>query len=445
LTPAASRKINSLHLPFQRWLILTQYYHPEPGAPQIRLRALARELTRMGCQVEVMTAMPNYPEGRIDDEYRGKLFCKDNVDGIPVHRQWLYAAAGRRPLRRLGCYLSFSAGAAARLPFLGNPDVVFVEAQPVTLAFAGYLNLLLRGIPYIYNTPDLQVEIAGDRKWISLDPLIRAAGRMEEFLMKHAFCVSTVTNAFVDHFVETRAIPRHRITMLPNGADTVALRPLPPDQDYARQLGVEGKTVFTYAGTHAPYHGLEILLDVAAQLRDRPDIVLLMVGRGPLRAQIQQQAVARGLTNLIFRDSPFEDMARLMSISRASIATLSPMQAAAKMRLSKVMPALACGVPVLYVGHGESAQMLDACRCGRTISPGDAAACVRAIREMAESPRDCREMGRRGRALAESEFSWTSIVERWVRQLQLIKAGQDPWEEKLPPASFPISNEAVAS
>src|SRR5665213_1509364 len=101
----AFHQMNPSHPPFQRWLILTQYYHPEPGAPQIRLRALARELTRMGCDVEVLTAMPNYPDGRISEAYRGKLFCNDVIDGIPVHRQWLYAAAGRQPLRRLACYM----------------------------------------------------------------------------------------------------------------------------------------------------------------------------------------------------------------------------------------------------------------------------------------------------------------------------------------------------
>jgi len=32
---------------FRDWLIVTQYYHPEAGAPQIRLRALVKELTRL--------------------------------------------------------------------------------------------------------------------------------------------------------------------------------------------------------------------------------------------------------------------------------------------------------------------------------------------------------------------------------------------------------------
>jgi putative colanic acid biosynthesis glycosyltransferase WcaI len=129
----------------------------------------------------------------------------------------------------------------------------------------------------------------------------------------------------------------------------------------------------------------------------------------------------------VFRDSPFEDMARLMSLTTASIATLSRMKAASKMRLSKVMPALACGVPMLYVGHGESAQILEAYQCGRTVAPGDAAACARAISEIADSPAECAAMGGNGRKLAVAEFSWPMIVERWIQQLQLVNRGLDPW------------------
>ena len=86
---------------FKSALILTQYYPPEPGAPQIRLRALARELSRLGVKVEVLTGMPNYPMGRIFDGYRGKLWMAEEIDGIKVRRVWLFPAAGRGSLKRL--------------------------------------------------------------------------------------------------------------------------------------------------------------------------------------------------------------------------------------------------------------------------------------------------------------------------------------------------------
>ena len=48
------------------FLILTQYFPPETGAPQVRLAAMIRELLRLGHTVEVVTALPNYPEGQIE-------------------------------------------------------------------------------------------------------------------------------------------------------------------------------------------------------------------------------------------------------------------------------------------------------------------------------------------------------------------------------------------
>lgn len=405
---------------FQRWLILTQYYHPEPGAPQIRLRAMIRELVRRGCDVEVLTALPNYPSGKIFPEYRGRLLMNEVVDGVPVHRQWVYAATGRRPLSRLLCYTSFSIGAILRTPTF-NPDVVFVEAQPLTLALAGYVTRILRKIPYIYNTPDLQVEIAGEKRWLPAAALVSGAARLETFLMRNAFCVSTVTDAFIEHFATNRGIDRQHITFLPNGADVEQLRPLSPDREYACRLGIQGKTAFVYAGTHAPYQGLELILDAAERLRDRKDIVILMVGDGPLRAPLREKAAAMRLENVLFRESPFSEMARLMSLATASIATLSDMQAAAKMRLSKVVPPLACGVPVVYVGAGESAAMLRRYDCGRVIDDRSPEHFAATLRQLADAPELCRAMGQRGRALATSELSWPIIVERWLDQLSALR------------------------
>jgi hypothetical protein len=58
-------QIAAVNMMIRRMLILTQYSHPEPGAPQVRLRAMAKELRARGVEVTVLTGMPNYPLGRI--------------------------------------------------------------------------------------------------------------------------------------------------------------------------------------------------------------------------------------------------------------------------------------------------------------------------------------------------------------------------------------------
>ena len=156
-------------------LVLTQYYAPESGAPAIRLRAMVLELKRLGCCVRVITGMPNYPIGKIYSGYEGRLTQADEIDSVPIRRMWLYPASGRSAVRRFLNYLSFTATGALALLFQGGVDLVFVEAQPITLALPAFLNRLIRGVPYVYNTPDLQVEYAAEDRWVGLRLLIRSA------------------------------------------------------------------------------------------------------------------------------------------------------------------------------------------------------------------------------------------------------------------------------
>jgi glycosyltransferase involved in cell wall biosynthesis len=402
---------------FRDWLIVTQYYHPEPGAPQIRLRALAKELTRLGRRVTVLTGMPNYPDGVIYEGYRGKLSMTDKVDGIQVKRIWLYPAGGKNPFKRLLNYLSFTFHTLFYLSLARRKHIVFIEAQPITLAVYGLFARWLYKVPYVYNTPDLQVEIASERGWVGRS-FVRLAVWLETYLMKQAYSVSTVTHAFIEHFIKARGVPKERMSFLPNGVDLEHLRPLPYDETYARKMGVVGKKVLTYAGTHADYQGLDVILDAAKLLKHRSDIVFLMVGKGPERQRLIDRAKSEGITNVLFKDSPFEEVSLLMSVSYGFLVVLRDIPAAKKMRLSKTFPPLACGVPVIYAGVGESADIIRKHDCGIVSLPENAASLAAAVLELVDAPERRGAFSKAGLKLVEREFSWKTIVSSWLQQLE---------------------------
>jgi colanic acid biosynthesis glycosyl transferase WcaI len=104
-----------------RFLILTQYYPPEIGAPQVRLSALSRELVRQGHRAEVVTAHPNHPLGRIFPGHSNVLYRRESLDGITVHRTWVYPAVGSG-LKRLWNYLSFTLTCSIGLFRAERPD-----------------------------------------------------------------------------------------------------------------------------------------------------------------------------------------------------------------------------------------------------------------------------------------------------------------------------------
>ena len=90
-----------------RILIHTQYYPPEMGAPQVRLSELAKRFVERGHEVFTLTAMPNYPIGRIYEGYGG-FFRREEQDGVTVVRSYVYPANGTKIRSRLANYFSFA-------------------------------------------------------------------------------------------------------------------------------------------------------------------------------------------------------------------------------------------------------------------------------------------------------------------------------------------------
>jgi colanic acid biosynthesis glycosyl transferase WcaI len=410
----------------QRWLILTQYYAPEMGAPQIRLRSFAHELRKLGIDVSVLTAMPNYPLGKIFDGYSGRWSASEEIDGIPVKRLWVFASNNRSGPARIANYCSFALSALSML-FGPRPDVLFVESQPLPLGIVALMMKWLRGVPYVYNVPDLQIDVARQLGFLR-GPMLNLAFRFENMLLKNAWKVSTVTHAFIEHFI-SRGVPSENITFLPNGADTTLMKPQPPSPELLNRLRLHGKKVIVSVGTMAYYQALDTIVEAAERLAVHPEFVVLMVGNGPERERIQALVKSKGLTNVRFPRISYEESAQLYSIASAAVATFRNVDVARRMRPSKLFPALSCGVPVIFSGCGEAAELIERNECGITVPPEDSSALAEAMMKLADNSALRERLGCNGRALVEREYSWSGIVERWLAGMKSARSATSVGDE----------------
>jgi glycosyltransferase involved in cell wall biosynthesis len=383
---------------------------------------MVRELRRSGIEVDVLTSMPNYPRGETFPGYRNRITLREAIDGVSVRRVWIYPGSGRSPWVRLLNYLSFTLMALPFALFGRRYDVVFVEAQPLSLGVIGLVMKWFRRVPYVFNLPDLQVDVARQLGFIRGEIFLGLASWLETFFMTQSWKVSTVTRGFMEH-LHGRGLSRKQITYLPNGADTEFLQPKAECHDLLERWELHGKKVFLYVGTHAYYHGLDTIIHAARSLQDQRDIAFLMVGDGPERQRIVSLAAEFGLSNVVFGRSSYEEMADLYSIGYASIATLRDVPVARSMRLSKIFPSLSCAVPVLYSGFGEAAEFLENNGCGIAVAPEDPEELARAIRSLASDDERRAAMGRAGRKVVEERYSWKTLVQAWVREL---REGEEP-------------------
>jgi glycosyltransferase involved in cell wall biosynthesis len=112
-----------------------------------------------------------------------------------------------------------------------------------------------------------------------------------------------------------------------------------------------------------------------------------------------------------------------MSISYGFLVVLRDIPAAKKMRLSKTFPPLACGVPVIYSGVGESAEIIRKNDCGIVVLPEDPAALAEAVLQLVDAPERRDAYSKAGLELVEREFSWKTIVSTWLQQLEGCHSG----------------------
>jgi len=403
----------------KNWLILTQYFPPELGAPQIRLSSMIEELRNHNIIPDVLTAMPNYPKGKLFDGYKNKFILNEKYNEISVKRTWIYAATGKSAIPRLLNYFSFTLTAALAALTGPKPEVIFLESQPLSLGVVALLMKWIRKVPYIYNIPDLQIEVAKQMDFMGNKTFLNLSNKLETYLMKNSWKVSTVTEAFMKHINEHNGIDKNKITFLPNGADTNFLKPKPPNKELLSKWNINNQKVFVYVGTHAFYHGLDVIVETAALLKNNEEILFLMIGDGPERKRIIEKAQTLKLKNIKFEQSPYEEMAELYSIAYASIACLKNINVATQMRLSKIFPSLSCEVPVIYAGKGEAATIIDVNKCGLTVEPENPSELAKAILSLSANENYKKELGKAGRNMVQKSYSWKTIINNWIKQLNL--------------------------
>jgi colanic acid biosynthesis glycosyl transferase WcaI len=396
-------------------VILTQCYPPEVGGAQVLLCSFASELKLRGHDVRVVTAMPNYPTGRIFDGYRGRLIFEETLNGVPLFRTWVFPSQSASLIPRLISYLSFCLTSFLSFFWMGKPDVIFVDSPPLFLAVTALLLARMKGARWVMNVADLWPDSLAASGLVKSSFLFWMAGLLERFLYWSADWVGAVTEGIRKVLIEEKTISPNKILFLPTGVDMDLFRPQVADQKLLDQQGLREKSIFIYAGLMGYAQGLPVLLDAAQELQNRPDIALVFIGDGPVKKQLIAQRDRLGLSNVIFFDPvPLTEMPRWWSVATAAIVPLKDHIVHLGARPSKTFPPLACAVPVIYSGSGEMADILAQADAGLVVPPELAKPLAESIVRLADDPALARKLGENGRRLCEEEFGWEKVVRRWL-------------------------------
>jgi glycosyltransferase involved in cell wall biosynthesis len=402
-----------------RLLLLTQYFPPEIGAAQTRLFELVRELSSLGWAVEVLTALPNYPTGRVFNGYSPRK---------PVHEFIGYISVVRVPLRpaqkgfinRLICYYSFIMSAIwSGKKLCKKPDVLFVESPPIFIGLAAVSLSKYWGVPFVFNVSDLWPESAKSMGLVENRLLLNLAERLELSYYRRAALVTGTADEIVSSVRQRSPTPAEVIT---NGVDIERFGPQYADEEARSLLQTDGRITFIYAGVMGVAQGLDRILDVAARVKDLSQVQFVLIGEGAEREALKRRVEVETLDNVqVLGPQPKE---RIPALLAAADGVFNVLKFAIPGAVpSKIYEAMATGLPILFGGEGEGARRILEANAGIVVPYGRISDLEQAIRKLSTEPALRQRFGKAGRLAAEKLYSRKEIARR-LHQLLLAAASK---------------------
>ena len=417
-----------------RVIFLTITFDPEPGA--LRGLPLAKWLAARGYDIKVLTAFPQYPEGRIYPGYRVRPWQREVMEGIPVLRVPIYPSHDTSAVRRMCTYLSFAlASSTVGAAMIGPADVVYLYEPPPTNGLASLVLRLFRGTPVVHHIADMWPETVIESGMIRGTQTKKVAnyilGKWCRFLYRQAQVMTVLSPGFKRLLME-RGVPENKIEVIYNWTDEESFRPVERDPAFARELGLEGRFNIVYAGNLGPLQGIDTVIRAAALLRDNPFIQIVLIGTGPKEEGLKHLAAELGVGNVRFLSRrQYWEMPKINALADVLLVHLRDIPFLHTTIPSKVQVSLASGRPILMGVRGDAADLVRGAGAGLICEPENPADMAKGMIEMSRMPKEQLEkMGAGGRAYYLSHLSLDIAGEKMDAVFRRVEASRRQGQAK---------------
>jgi colanic acid biosynthesis glycosyl transferase WcaI len=404
-----------------RLLIVSQYFWPE----NFRINDLVAEMVRRGHEVTVLTGIPNYPEGRVNPEFRADPKRFSEWAGARIVRVPMFAR-GRGTLRLLLNYLSFvvSASMLGLWKLRGqNFDAIFVyQLSPVTSALPAVLMRAIKRAPMAMWVLDLWPDTLSAVGVVRSKSMLAMVGRLVSFIYRRCDLILAQSNSFVSA-IKHYADKGQRVEYFPSWAESIfrgaTAEPAPEVPAVPNGFNV------MFAGNIGDAQDFPSILKAAEILREEHAIRWLIVGDGRAAARVAAEIERRNLTKqmLMLGRFPLERMPAFFRHADALLVTLKDEPIFASTIPGKVQSYLATGIPLVAMLNGEGAKVISESGSGLVCAAGDADGLARSVLALSLMTTEQRnEMGLRARITYLREFDREALMNRlefWLVSLQI--------------------------
>ena len=399
-----------------RLVVLCPHFAPDLAPTGVVMTRIVTELAARGHELHVVTSLPWYRNHAIEQGWGGRLWRTEKTEWGSIIRVHPFPGKSKSNLlRRALGFIAFSYAVGIRsvhadgLPF--KADGVLAMSPPLTLGLTGWCTKIIRRAPLVFNIQDVFPDAAIQTGAISNKKIIAAAKWLERVSYQRSDAVVLLSQDLRTNIAnKIDAKHHHRLHVIPNFVDTVAITPQDRMTNYRNELGIGDQLVVMYAGNVGFSQSLNLVVEAAAKF---PEVAFVVNGDGAARKKLQEDCAE--LANVYFGDyQPIERLSEVLATGDIHLVPLRTGLAAVSVP-SKSYSILAAGRPMLAAIdlNTEIPNMLQQSGAGIAVEPDNAPAFIEALGRLVNNRDQLSEMGANGRKWVETHASPASVAARY--------------------------------
>lgn len=396
-------------------VVICHYFPPEIGAPSARLYEMSKRWVELGNEVHVVTCFPNHPTGIIPDEYKGMKYMLENMDGIHVHRNYVYATPNKGFIKKTLGHISFMFSSVFfSMKKIDKPDVIITSSPTFFSIFSGYWYSLRKKADFVLEVRDLWPAAMIELGVMKEGFVTKVLEKMELFFYRKSKKLIMVTQSFKDNVIN-RGIRGDKVHVITNGVNQELFYPKEKNQEVINKYNLQDKFVISYVGAHGISQNLSTILEVAKNLREYKNIEFVFVGEGAEKDKLKQIVSEEEIINVQFIDAqPKEEIPEFYNLSDLCLIPLKNIELFKTFIPSKMFEIMACGIPIIASLEGEAAQILEDSKAALVVQPDNPNEIARAIEELINDKEKYSQMKANGPEFVEKNYSRNKLAERYL-------------------------------
>lgn len=219
-----------------------------------------------------------------------------------------------------------------------------------------------------------------------------------------------ICRAAFDRYVRVGAVPAHKLQVIPNGVDAYFYSPSPESKSELRtSLNLDGRFVWLTIGRLVKQKDFPTLLRALQQF-DQSDSLLLIVGAGPLEAELRQECRRLGIKHRVRFCGTSEDLLSLYQSADAFVLS-SEFEGLS----SALLEAASTGLPAVVTDVGGNAEIVREGISGHLVPPHNPTRLAQAMRSIEEtSIEKRREFSAAARQHCWANYRMDAVTREWV-------------------------------